>query len=414
MPFVSEVVAKMRVDKTDVDRDLTAVAASFGKAGDAIDKQISKGFGFKKLAKGFLQGIGIGSASDIKDAIVKPFEDAAKAAKDIEESTARTLKIYEEIFSSRRTDEQNLSENRKQQARLQKELAELSKGEAAPGVFSPFTGRMEARGIGQAQVEPSKENMARRAAIAEELAALAEQENKLTQKLGKEQKANDDRRNKNAQDFADKQEELGKKQDDFLRSEMSLEDQLADIERERLDLAERMSMSDEDTIDLQTRELELLKEIRKIEKQISDEAARQGKEYRSRAKEVFKASDAVTKARQDYATELRDRSGSTLAEVASQRMNLSARGTARNIQKLEEQARRVRLMGGDFRDPNGKIVSREEYADKLIQRADKLRAGLGMLTSKEKDPMAAAAKDIARSADALENIDGYLQPSEIR
>ena len=219
---------------------------------------------------------------------------------------------------------------------------------------------------------------------------------------------------KAAQEFADKEEAIGQKQEDFLRSQMSLEDQLADIERERIDLAERMANSDEDTIDLQTRELELLKEIARIEKQISTEAERQGKEYRNRAKEVIKASDAVTKARQDYATELRDRSASTLGEVASQRGNTSARVTARNIQKLEEQARRVRLMGGDFRDPNGKIVSREEYADKLIQRADKMRAGLGMLSSKEKDPMAAAAADIKRSTELLENIDGYLQPSEIR
>lgn len=413
MAFVSEVVAKMRVDKSGVDQELTAVTASFAKAGDAIDKQLSKGFGFRKLAKGFLQGIGIGSTSDIKDAITKPFEEAAKAAKEIEESTARTLKNYQELFSSRRTDEQNLAANRREQANLQKELAELNRArtEQFQVGFDPFTGKplMEQR-----TRERTREEGKRADEIADRLSELSKEEFGLKDKIAKAQKTEDDRRMKSAQEFADKEEALGQKQEDFLRSQMSLEDQLADIERERIDLAERMANSDEDTIDLQTRELELLKEIARIEKQISTEAERQGKEYRNRAKEVIKASDAVTKARQDYATELRDRSASTLGEVASQRGNTSARVTARNIQKLEEQARRVRLMGGDFRDPNGKIVSREEYADKLIQRADKMRAGLGMLSSKEKDPMAAAAADIKRSTELLENIDGYLQPSEIR
>lgn len=412
MAFVSEVVAKMRVDKSGVDQELTAVTASFAKAGDAIDKQLSKGFGFKKLARGFLQGIGIGSASDIKDAITKPFEEAAKAAKEIEESTARTLKLYEQMFANRRTDEQNLEQNQRRQAALQKELAEINAPRTETTYNVSPAGMVTP--IGTRTLERTKEQGERAAAIAEELAGLANEEQQLRQRISKEQKTSDDRRMKAAQEFADKEEALGQKQEDFLRSQMSLEDQLADIERERIDLAERMANSDEDTIDLQTRELELLKEIARIEKQISTEAERQGKEYRNRAKEVIKASDAVTKARQDYATELRDRSASTLGEVASQRGNTSARVTARNIQKLEEQARRVRLMGGDFRDPNGKIVSREEYADKLIQRADKMRAGLGMLSSKEKDPMAAAAADIKRSTELLENIDGYLQPSEIR
>lgn len=412
MAFVSEVVAKMRVDKSGVDQELTAVTASFAKAGDAIDKQLSKGFGFRKLAKGFLQGIGIGSTSDIKDAITKPFEDAAKSAKEIEESTARTLKLYEQMFANRRTDEQNLEQNQRRQAALQKELAEINAPRTETTYNVSPAGMVTP--IGTRTLERTKEQGERAAAIAEELAGLANEEQQLRQRISKEQKTSDDRRMKAAQEFADKEEAIGQKQEDFLRSQMSLEDQLADIERERIDLAERMANSDEDTIDLQTRELELLKEIARIEKQISTEAERQGKEYRNRAKEVIKASDAVTKARQDYATELRDRSASTLGEVASQRGNTSARVTARNIQKLEEQARRVRLMGGDFRDPNGKIVSREEYADKLIQRADKMRAGLGMLSSKEKDPMAAAAADIKRSTELLENIDGYLQPSEIR
>ena len=73
MAFVSEVTAKLNVDKTGVERDITQVVNSFGKAGQAIDKQLSKGFGFKKLAKSLLGGFGFASASDLKEMITKRY-----------------------------------------------------------------------------------------------------------------------------------------------------------------------------------------------------------------------------------------------------------------------------------------------------------------------------------------------------
>lgn len=411
MAFVSEVTAKMNIDKSGIDRDLTAVQASFGRFASSLNKELGDSFSFKKLGKGILQGIGIGSTQDIKELITKPFEDAAKSAKEIEESTARTLKIYEGIYASRRTDEQNLAANRNQQARLQRELAQINE----PRMETIYSvGRAGQVTSTTRQLERTKEQGERAAAIAEQLAQLAAEETTLTQKLGKEQKANDDRRAKAAQDFAEKQDQLRQQQEDFLTSQKTLQEQLADIEQERMDLAERMSMSDEDTLDLQRRELELTKEQARIEKQIADDAERRNEEINKQVKALLAAGDAVTKSRNDYKTELRDRSGFTLSEVSGQRTNFSARNTARNIQRLEEQARRVRLTGGEFRDQAGKIVSREEYADQLINRADTMRKGLGMLTSREKDPMAQAAEAIKKSEEHLSEIVQDLKPTQIR
>jgi hypothetical protein len=410
MAFVSEVTAKLNVDKTGVERDITQVVSSFGKAGQAIDKQFSKGFGFKKLAKSLLGGFGFASASDLKEIITKPFQDAAEAAKRIEESTAETAKIYEKIFSSRRTDQQNLEFNQRQQARLQRELAEVTKPklETVKGIFNPFTGKSE-----DVQRQISGPNMERAAEIQKELAELSSEENTLRQKMGKEQKALDEEKMRNADAFSKKQYELDQQVEDFLRSEMSIEDQIKRIEAERMDIAERMAISDEDTLDLQKRELELQQRITQLEKQQADAAKRKAEQANRIAKQLVEAGRDVEKARADYQTELRDRSGMTLAEVAGQRTNYSARVTARNIQKLEEQAKRVRLIGGQFRDESGRVTSKEEYADRLISRADKMRLGLGMLTSKEQDPMKDAAEAIKKSEEHLASIDTKLTPEEI-
>lgn len=411
MAFVSEVTAKLNIDKTGAEKDLTEVVASFGKAGAAIDKQLSKGFGFKKIAKSLLSGFGFASASDLKEILTKPFADAAESAKRIEESTAETARIYDRIFSARRTDEQNLEFNRRAQARLQRELAEVSKPqlETVSNVFNPFTGKTETV---QRQVKPA--NLERAAEIQKELSALQEEQEKLTRNISKDEKSAAERKSRNLDEFTKKQEELTTAQEDFLRSQMKLEDQLAEIEKERQDIAAQIAISDEDTLDLQKRELDLLERTSKIEKEIADNAKRRADENERAAKQIVKAGEAVQKSRADYATELRDRSGFTLSEVASQRQNYSARVTAKNIERLEKQARQVRLFGGEFRDQSGKLVSKDQYADQLINRADVMRKSLGMLTSKEKDPMAAAAEAIKNSEEHLKEIVSELKPEKIQ
>lgn len=413
MAFVSEVTAKMKIDKSGVDAALTSVVSSFGRAAENIQGQMTKAFSIKNAAKGLLQGLGIGTASDIKELIVKPFEQAAESAKRIQESTAETARIYERIFAARRTDEQNLEANRRDQARLQAELAEVTRQrtERVQTGFNPFTGQaiMEDRAVEQTAAQQE-----RAAEIARELASLKEQEDKLTRGIGKEQKANDDRRMKAAQDFADKEQEIAQKQADFLRSQMTLEDQLADIERERMDLAERMANSDEDTIDLQNRELELLKEAAQIEREIADETARRNKEAEELARNLLRAGEAVTKSKADYQQELLDRSGLTLSEVANQRVNFGARQKARQIQRLEDEARKVRLTGGDFRDPKGNPMDRAQYAKYLTSRALEMRDSMGMLKKSEKDPMAAAAEAIKKSEEHLAEIKTDLKPTNIR
>lgn len=409
MAFVSEVTAKLNVDKTGVERDITQVVNSFGKAGQAIDKQFSKGFGFKKLAKSLLGGFGFASASDLKEIITKPFQDAAEAAKRIEESTAETAKIYEKIFSSRRTDQQNLDFNQRQQARLQRELAEVTKPklETVKGIFNPFTGKTE-----DVQRQISGPNMERAAEIQKELAELASEENTLRQKMGKEQKAFDEEKMRNADAFSKKQDEFNQQVEDFLRSQMSVEDQIKSIEAERMDIAERMAISDEDTLDLQKRELELQQRITQLEKQQADAAKRKSEQANRIAKQLVSAGQGVEKAKADYQTQLADRSGFTLGEVAAGKTTQSEKAAARRILSYEARARRVRSMK-DFRDPSGKLVSGEEYANQLISKADQLRKGIGSLTSKEKDPMAEAAEAIKKSEEHLASIDTKLTPEEI-
>ena len=411
MAFVSEVTAKLNVDKTGVERDITQVVSSFGKAGQAIDKQFSKGFGFKKLAKSLLSGFGFASASDLKEIITKPFQDAAEAAKRIEESTAETARIYEKIFSSRRTDQQNLEFNQRQQARLQRELAEVTKPklETVKGVFNPFTGKTE-----DVQRQISGPNMERAAEIQKELAELASEENTLRQKMGKEQKAFDEEKMRNADAFSKKQDELDQQVEDFLRSEMGIEEQIKRIEAERMDIAERMAISDEDTLELQKRELELAQKITQLEKEAADQVERRAEESKKIATELVHASEAVETAKADYATELRDRSGLTLAEAATQRTNQNERAKARQVQSLEARAKRIRLMGGDFKDQKGNPIDAGKYADEMVKRADAIRDSMRSLKSSEKDPMAQFAKAVVSSEKHLKSIDTNLKPAKIR
>lgn len=412
MAFVSEVTAKINVDKSEVDRDLTAVQASFAKAGSALDKQFSKGFGFKKLAKSLLGGIGFASASDLKDTITKPWREAAESAQKIEEITAETARIYERIFEARRTDQQNLEFAQREQLRLARELEETKKPEVSyfQTIVESFKSLLGGGGVklGFKPIDTIKQNE-----IAREQARNQEKQEQLRKKIAADDKRFEEEKQRNADSFAKRQDSLMQEQDDFLRSQMSAEDQIKDIERERQDIAERIAMSDEDTLDLQKRELELQKELARIEKERTAETKRRAEQTKRIAERLVEAGEALEKSRADFAQELRDRSGFTLSEVASQRGNYSARITARNIQRLEEQAKRVRLTGGEFRDASGKLMSRDQYADQLISRADRMRRGLGMLTSKEQDPMKDAAEAIKKSEKHLASINTKLEPEEI-
>lgn len=410
MAFASEVTAKMNIDKSGVERDLTAVQASFAKAGEAIDKQFSKGFGFKKLAKSLLSGFGFAGASDLKELVTKPFADAAESAKKIEESTAETAKIYERIFSSRRNDEQNLAANQRQRERLMKELEEVNKPqyETVPGIFNPFTGKSENV---QRQVRPA--NQERAAEIAKELATLTEEELKLKDSISKKEEKTVEERKKATDDYAKQQEDLAEKQDEFFRSQLSLQNQLTILQQKKVDLEEKFAASNFKNLEVEKKMLEVDKEIAAKQKEIANQEKRRAEQTKRIAEKLVEAGQAVEKSRADFAQELRDRSGFTLGEVASQRGNYAAKVTARNIQKLEEQAKRVRLTGGDFRDQSGKLVSREQYADQLITRADTMRKSLGMLTSKEADPMKGAAEAIKKSEEHLASIKTSLEPDQI-
>ena len=411
MAFVSEVTAKLNVDKTGVERDITQVVNSFGKAGQAIDKQLSKGFGFKKLAKSLLGGFGFASASDLKEMITKPFAEAAESAKRIEETTAETARIYERIFEARRTDQQNLEKAQRDQLRLARELEETKVPQI--GVFETIKASfLSLLGGGGFKIGFKAIDQQKQADIAKEQAETQEKQERLARKIAEDEKRFNEQKARNAEEFAKKQADLDEQVEDFLRSQMSVEDQIKSIEAERMDIAERMAISDEDTLDLQKRELELQQRITQLEKQQADAAKRKAEQANRIAKQLVSAGQGVEKAKADYQTQLADRSGFTLGEVAAGKTTQSEKAAARRILSYEARARRVRSMK-DFRDPSGKLVSGEEYANQLISKADQLRKGIGSLTSKEKDPMAEAAEAIKKSEEHLASIDTKLTPEEI-
>jgi len=117
MAFVSEIVAKMGLDTTAFKAALTKTTADVGRAGDDIGRKLNRAFGAGDVFKGLLQGLGIQSVQSVVDKLTNGFKEAADSAKEIEQLTAETANIYEQIFAARRTDEQNLANLRQQEQR---------------------------------------------------------------------------------------------------------------------------------------------------------------------------------------------------------------------------------------------------------------------------------------------------------
>jgi hypothetical protein len=65
----------------------------------------------------------------------------------------------------------------------------------------------------------------------------------------------------------------------------------------------------------------------------------------------------------------------------------------------------------DFRGPDGKPMDPSKRADQLMGEADKIRKGIGSLTSDAADPMAKSAEAITKSEEHLKGILAQLTPS---
>lgn len=406
MAFVAEVKAKLGLDTTEFQRGLTSTTADLGKTADKMGSVLEKKLGFKHAFKGLLQGIGIGGTGKIEELIVAPFEHAAESAKKIAEYTAETLGLYEQIFSSRRTDEQNLEHNLKAQARLQREIEDTKEQKTTSRTWNAFTQKFQ-----DVETVTRKDDPEKRAELARDLAKLAKEEGELREKLNKKEKtATEDR--KKAQD------KVGEAFEKKRTREMSDEERLAELRQKKWAELDALNNIDEQFRGNQVESLQKIydwdAEIYELETKITEQKDKQAEAEEKLREEQKKARQELEKAKGNFQTKLLDRSSFTLGEIASGKGGTpTERAQARQIKTLEDRARRVRGMR-DFRDPRGNRVNSDEYAKGLTSEADRIRSGIGSLNSTERNPMADAADAIKKSETHLASISSKLDPEKIQ
>lgn len=396
MAFTPEVKARLSLDNTPFQRALTATVAQAGAAGDDIGKKLQRSFGPGDVFKGLLQGVGIGSLETIVDRISDGFRTAAEQAERIAESAARSLGIYERIFASRRSDEQNLAVNRREQARLQAELAEANRTATTESrSWNAFTQRWDMKSTVTKAADPEKA-----AQIAQRLAELSAEEVSLTGKIA----ANKAKAAEATQQEIKQQEtglqRLEDQRREFERSQLSAEDRLRVLHQERAALA-----ADED--DEYESQVKRKERILELDRQISAASAERLDNVRRIAQleeQLRNAETALASAKQDMATAERDRYSFTVEEVAKGGGGISQRQRAKALEilRLESQAKRQLAQGF------------EGSAKASFDRAKDMRSSFGVLKSTEQDQFKSMSQDIAKSTGYLESIKKQLEPTAIK
>lgn len=401
--------------KTVLDLDISKFKSSAGEAvavagktigaglGQAIDRKV----GMKDAFKGLVAGIGI-SVETIAEKLTEGFKQASESAERILQSTTETLGIYDRIFSGRRTDDQNLLENRRRQKRLQDELETSKPRVVEKKQFNAFTQRFDTQ---QTTIPGNSE---RAAEIAKELASLAEQEQELTKKTAETKR---------------------KDLDDYLKKSKELDDILERNARAQLDtqgqidaLLEKQNALRNASGGLAAGELETQIEIAKIDAQILDLRERQGDEFKKQADDTIRQLDKID--------ELRRKAKQAVGDVRTADMRLSSgrrdqvafgleeaaggtRGSrddlvrARRIQSLELRARRAYDSRGEFRDERGQVLTGEQRSRQLMDRANQLRTGFDRLKSNEQDPMGALLKEQKTASEHLKEIRDSLAVASV-
>lgn len=111
------------------DNAVRRTAASVNKEVDALSKSLSRKFTLSDVGKDLVKGFGLGSgfaaAETAAQLLVKHFEDAAAAAKMMEESSAKSLEHTLKLVAARQTETQQLETALKRRAELARELAEI-------------------------------------------------------------------------------------------------------------------------------------------------------------------------------------------------------------------------------------------------------------------------------------------------
>jgi hypothetical protein len=404
MAFVSEIVAKLGLDTSAFKAALTKTTADVGRASEDMGGKLRRAFGAGDVFKGLLQGLGIASIQSVVDKLTSGFKDAAENAKDLQKISEETADVYEKIFEARRSDEENLSNLRQRDLRLANEEKRIREGAAKLVPKSiPLTGitLMSPTGTTPEQEKRSREIALERAKIQQQSESI--QRRIQTAEEGRMQKL--DEENTAYQEGVAK---LAQDQDTFQRSQLTNQQQLRELNKakisEEMKLADDIALSGDEELAIKRRILDLDKEIQRVNEAITDDAKRRNEEFQTNEKKRAKAKADVNESEKAVSEQLRDRSGLTVAELAAGVPGTSqtTKARAREIQRLEQQARRQRA--------GGFTVEAEASTSRALQ----LRSQLEPLTSGEKDPLAGAAEQLETANEHLASIDENLKATSIQ
>lgn len=403
MAFLSEITAKLGLDTTGLNAALTRATADVGRAGDDIGRKLNRAFGAGDVFKGLLQGLGIQSVQSLVDKLTEGFKEAADHAKEIEKTTAETATIYERIFAARRTDQQNLDKARERDARLAREAAAIQEEAAKPIETTTMGPNFQVRTT-IAAGKLTQEQEQRLFEIAKERATVMEEIEKLTRAVAKADEQHSQQLQRDTDAYAKAQADLDRQRRDFEREQMSNEDALREAVKDKIELeaslADDIAISDEEQIERKKRILELDRQIQRTQEKIVDDNIKAAEAQVKNEKALKDAQNRVTEGRAALRDARLDRSGFTVSELAQggRGITQSTKATAREILRLENQARRQRAQGF------------EVSAEKSMERAEKLRSGLGLLTAAERNPLGAQLKVLKDSEKHLKDIKASLIP----
>lgn len=404
MAFVSEITAKLGLDTTGLNAALTRATADVGRAGDDIGRKLNRAFGAGDVFKGLLQGLGIQSVQSLVDKLTEGFKDAAEHAKDIEKTTAETASIYERIFAARRTDEQNLTKARETDARLAREAAAIQEAAAKPVETTTLGANFQVRttlSVGKITEEQEK----RLFEIAKERAVVMEEIEKLTRAIAKTEEQHSQQLERDTKSLAKAQEELDRSRRDFEREHMENQDALREALMEQIDLeaslVDDIAIAEEEQIERKKRILDLDRQIQRAQEKIVDDNIRAAEAQIKNQKALADAEKRVSEGKASLEQAKLDRSAFTVSEIAAGGKGITsqAKGRAKEIIRLEEQARRQRAAGFTG------------AAEKSTERALALRERLGILTSAERNPLEAQLKSLKASEEHLAEIKNSLLPT---
>jgi hypothetical protein len=401
MAFLSEITAKLGLDTTGLNAALTRATADVGRAGDDIGRKLNRAFGAGDVFKGLLQGLGIQSVQSLVDKLTEGFKEAADHAKDIEKTTAETATIYERIFAARRTDQQNLDKAREKDAQLAREAARIQEEAAKPIETTTMGPNFQVRTTVTAG-RLTQEQEQRLFEIGKERAAVMEEIEKLTRAVAKADEQHSQQLQKDTDAYAKAQADLDRQRRDFEREQMDNEEALREAVKERIDLeaslADDIAISDEDQIERKKRILDLDRQIQRTQEKIVDDNIKAAEAQVRNEKAVAEAEKRVTDAQEALSRTKIDRSTFSVSELAAggKGITQTSKVKAREIQRLETQARRQRAQGF------------EDAASQSTERALALRERLGILSSSERNPLEAQLKTLKQSEEHLAEIKNSL------